>query len=359
MPELFYVANVRLPTEKAHGIQIMKTCEALAAEGVALTLIIPRRHNPITEDPFSFYDCKKIFQIKRLPCIDIMSISGFGRVGFAIQSATFSFFLFFYVLTKRKESFLARNVSLAALLSLISRKIYLELHWLPAKQSLLYKIIFKRISGVILISLGLLHAVRARGMDGKRIVVIPDAVDVELFTNVPDQANCRKTLGLPPDKKIVLYTGHFYAWKGAGLVAQVAEELSEQVLVCLVGGTEADRKSFMEKYKAPNLFFPGWKSPQEIPLWLSAADVLVLPTSARDDIGRLYTSPLKLYEYIASAKTIVASDVPSNRDVLEEDKAVYFSPDSVEDLKRALRVALQKNTPPRVVTNELEKYSWH
>src|SRR5438105_408941 len=87
--KIYYLANVRLPTEKAHGIQIMKTCEALARLGIDLELIVPRRRNPIVQEPFSFYQVEKNFKITQLPCWDLVSSNRLGAVGFWIESWTF------------------------------------------------------------------------------------------------------------------------------------------------------------------------------------------------------------------------------------------------------------------------------
>ncbi len=53
--KLIYIANARIPTEKAHGLQTMTMCEAFALKGFNLQLILPRRFNSIKEDPFKYY----------------------------------------------------------------------------------------------------------------------------------------------------------------------------------------------------------------------------------------------------------------------------------------------------------------
>ena len=70
--KIIYIANIRLPTEKAHGIQIMKMAEALANQGINLELLVPARRNDLTEDPFAFYGIKKNFQIKKVACLDFL-----------------------------------------------------------------------------------------------------------------------------------------------------------------------------------------------------------------------------------------------------------------------------------------------
>ena len=84
---LYYIANTRMPTEKAHGSQIAKMCESFAEKGADVRLIVPRRLNPIKEDVFSYYGLKKNFRIVRLSTFDLVR---FGRIGFWIQAFTFA-----------------------------------------------------------------------------------------------------------------------------------------------------------------------------------------------------------------------------------------------------------------------------
>src|SRR3989338_3221848 len=84
---ILYITNARMPTEKAHGLQRMKTCEALVRVGHELTLVTPRRCNSITADPFVYWNIPKSFPIRRLPTLDLIR---FGRAGFLVQAFTFA-----------------------------------------------------------------------------------------------------------------------------------------------------------------------------------------------------------------------------------------------------------------------------
>ena len=70
--DITYVTNVRMPTTKAHGTQMIKMCEAFASVGATVVFYVPWRHNPITEDAFSYYDVARTFDIKKLPSIDFI-----------------------------------------------------------------------------------------------------------------------------------------------------------------------------------------------------------------------------------------------------------------------------------------------
>ena len=84
---LIYLANIRMPTERAHGVQIIKMCEAFARAGEKVTLIVPARHTHLTEDPFVYYGVEKIFTIVYVPVWDTVA---WGRLGFWFESIGFA-----------------------------------------------------------------------------------------------------------------------------------------------------------------------------------------------------------------------------------------------------------------------------
>ena len=95
-----YIANSRIPTERANGIQIIHTCEALASAGMTVELVVPWRLNPLKEDPYKYYGVQKNFSIRKLPSLDLV---WFGKVGFFIQEWTFLVSVFFFLLFSRRK----------------------------------------------------------------------------------------------------------------------------------------------------------------------------------------------------------------------------------------------------------------
>ena len=69
--KIIYIANVRMPTEKAHGIQIMKMCEAFSLAEFEVELVVPWRFNKIEENAFDFYGVKRNFKIKKIFSLDL------------------------------------------------------------------------------------------------------------------------------------------------------------------------------------------------------------------------------------------------------------------------------------------------
>ena len=139
--KILYFTNSRIPTEKAHGIQIMKTCEALVKSGADLKLILPfRKNKPFKRiDTFDYYQIKLNFKIKKIWSYDpdwLMRLKDGIYIKF--QLAFFITSLFFYLLFKKNKSnyiFYTRDEYLLKLLQKFSDKVAWEAHTLPKNKS--------------------------------------------------------------------------------------------------------------------------------------------------------------------------------------------------------------------------------
>src|SRR3989344_830176 len=122
---LYYIANTRMPTEKAHGSQIAKMCESFAEKGADVRLIVPRRLNPIKEDVFSYYGLKKNFRIVRLSTFDLVR---FGRIGFWIQAFTFALSVRFLAEIPPEALIYSRDHIPLFFIRSLPNKMFLEIH---------------------------------------------------------------------------------------------------------------------------------------------------------------------------------------------------------------------------------------
>lgn len=364
--KLIYIANIRLPTEKAHGLQIMKTCEALAKQGVEVELVVPRRLNRLKDAPFEFYGVKKKFKITVLWCLDLVSLNIFGAVGFWLESWTFYHAVKKYLHTQNRAVYYTRDLPIACWLSKDLSPIYYEIHTLPDRISFKYKETWDRCDGLVVISDGLKHGLTRHGIAAEKVLLARDAVDLQMFENLPNKINCRQKLNLQLDKKIVVYTGHLYEWKGTRILAEATRLLpkSSGIEIYIVGGTQDDVDIFKNKYgNIEHLHIVGWQNHKNIPLWLRAADILVIPTSAEEKRGAIYTSPMKLFEYMLAEQPIVVSDILSLREVLDDSSAFFFKSDDSVSLAATLeKVAADyfeaRNKATKAYGLVIKKYSW-
>ena len=358
MKKIFYLANSRIPTEKAHGIQIMKTCEALSCAGADVTLVLPGRKNSIKDDPFEYYKVKNNFKISTFYTPDFVR---YGKIGAFLSYFIFSFkiLLKFY---REDEIFYSRDELPVLFLSLFGKKTFWEAH--IGKWNDLVSFTVKRVSGIIVISKGIKNYFIKNGVPEKKFLVSPDAVDLKKFSLNIGKKEARKKIGLSQDKKIIMYTGHLYGWKGADVLAESAKFFGDDVVFYFVGGTAGDIEKFKNKYEkiGGNIVVAGQKPHDDIPLYLHSADILIIPNSGKEDISRLYTSPMKLFEYMAAGRPIVVSDLPSMREILNEKNALFFIPDNFESLAESIKKILEDKNLSEKISSEARKdalnYSW-
>jgi glycosyltransferase involved in cell wall biosynthesis len=255
----------------------------------------------------------------------------------------------------------SRDETLLYLLSFLGRPFVYEIH--APKWNFLTRRVVQSAALLFSISQGLKDFYIQKGVAPERLHVAPDAVDLEQFSLSEGREACRKRLGLPLDKKIVLYAGHLYERKGAFTVGEAAPLLDDDTLVLFVGGTEDEIPDFTQRCGADtHVRILGPKPHAEIPYYLRAADVLVLPNTAKDADARLYTSPMKLFEYMASGTPVIASDVPSLREILDEQTAYFFAPDNAralaESITHVLSSAEEADRKAQAAQKCAEGYTW-
>ncbi|MDP2665214.1 MAG: glycosyltransferase family 4 protein, partial [bacterium] len=170
-------------------------------------------------------------------------------------------------------------------------------------------------------------------------IVEPNGVDFSSFTGI-EKSEARERLGLPSDVPIALYTGRFFEWKGLEILPQAAAK-TPSIRWQIVGGDRSDFIRFANGPLPENCMFAGSRPHNEMPLWFSAADVLLVLGTARDIQSYRYTSPMKLFEYLASGRTIVASNTPAIREIVSEQEAIFYTPDDPLDLAQAVQSAVR------------------
>jgi glycosyltransferase involved in cell wall biosynthesis len=357
---LLYVANARLPTEKAHGVQIMKMCEAFAQSSAKVKLIVPFRVQTAqmrqVRDLWAYYGIRQHFKLTRLPSLDLLFLyhylpAGLSYLPYYVQALTFYVCVVLYSLVHRGEVLYSREWLFFLFWLpwrwLRKRTLVLEEHTFPHRGgwgARLHLAVSRRVDRLVVITHRLKERYVAAGIPAERVLVAPDGVDLTRFENLPDKSEARRQLGLPSVGKVVCYTGHLFVWKGVYALVDAASRLSDALLL-IVGGMAQDREmlqKYLSERSIENVRLVPHVSPPEVPRFLSAADVLVLPSSAHHSISREYTSPLKLFEYMASERPIVATEVLSTQEVLRHDEnAVLVEPDNPEAIARGIRQVLE------------------
>lgn len=363
--KLFYIANIRFPTEKAHGVQIMKSCEAFADEGKEVTLFVSSRETPIKDDPFDFYNVRRNFSIQKVNNFDAFRFEKhLGPLSFWIQSILF-------LINASKISIpsevliYTRNIEIAWLFSQKGHRVAYEAHVWPESKEWLYKKFLTKVKYIICNSKGTEIEFKKKGFT--HTFSVPNGVDTDIFNAHIDSVEFRAKFGFPSDKKIVMYTGHLYAWKGIDVVIEAGKILKENndILFVLVGGTQTDIKKYkeiIEKEGLKNTMLCGHQEQSTMPYYLACADVFVLPNVPISRESERYTSPIKMFEYMASKRPIIASNLPSIQEILNENNAVIVESGNADSLVKGIIKGLDNNEYTKKIVenafNDVQEYTW-
>ena len=341
--KLLYLANARIPTEKAHGLQIMQNCEAFSEAGADVTLWAARRFNPGGRgvDPWAHYGVARNFRLRRLPCIDLHPLVPertdlLAKLVFFLQLGSYALAALIGALFTRADIYYSRDAITLLLLSLIKprRALAYEAHkYAPTGRGRwLQRATLRRVGTVIAITPSLRADLIALGADASRTMTAHDGVQAARFAAVPDRAAARRALRWPADRFIVGYVGRLHTLaldKGVGLLVDALARV-EGAALALVGGpddmAEALRARWIGHGLPPERFtYVGQVAPDTVPTYLHACDVCAMPHPDNPQFARA-TSPLKLFEYMAAGRAVVASDLPGWADVVRDGETALLVP---------------------------------
>lgn len=361
---IVYVANVRLPTERAHGIQIMEMCRAFAREGHEVRLVVPKRRNRIKASPWEHYGMKPDFEILEVPMLDFIPFDRLlGRFALWLNALWFSLSAKSAVRAFAPDLVYSRDPWFHGL-DPRARYVF-EAHDFPSGVTSLHRRAWASSARVVTVTEGLRRAFIEAGVSETKLSVAHDGVDAATFDVKETKARARAALGLPAEGFIAAYTGHLYPYKGADDLLEACAHLRPATRVIFVGGRPDDLarlRARADEVGASNAVFVGPVPHVRVPLYLRAADVAVLPTRAADRHAAEFLSPLKLFEYLAAGKAIVATDTPSVREVLTDRSAVLVPPSDPAALAQALNdladVPTKREALEREAARVAEKHSW-
>lgn len=361
---IVYLTPATFPSRSAKSIHIMKMCQAFAQNGHRVTLVTADKNDSDDadfQDVFSYYGVDRCFDMRRIPWMKLKSIR---RIVFAIWASLMS-------RRFKPDIVYTRCIFCCYFSTLLGLDVIFEAHTPMEEKKRIQKSLFHK-------------TIRSPRL--RKIVVITQALKKhfkekytlkkELLCVAPDGADPVSNQALPtmlPKKGSRLqigYLGHLYKGKG------FEEVVSRLPLLCpwadfhVVGGTHDILDIYRQKYKeVENLTLHGYIPHSQTSQYLLAFDLVLLPnqnsmytTNKERDIAR-WTSPLKLFEYMAAGKPIIASDLPVLREILKHEyNALLCPPNDIKAWKLAIERLQDKALRQklgRTAHNEfMAKYTW-
>lgn len=386
--KLLYIANARVPGEKAHTYQILKMCEAFKINGFDVELVVPFRFQSkqmkAVGDIWQYYGISERFKVATLPSLDFFFVPGLPlRIQyplFYLQAASFYASATLYSLLRSGEIIYSRDPQFLFVLSLIKPswrlRMYYEAHTFPGSRigKWLRLWVGRRIGGLIVITNKLKELYMELSVPEEKISVAPDGVDLAKFAISMTRDQARREVGLPLDKKIIGYVGRFHTMemkKGLDTVIKALRILKEEgfdnLILCFVGGPLEMIPFYLElakkeRIREEDLIFVNHVPPGRIPLYLRSFDICTMPFPWTEHFA-YYASPLKLFEYMASKTPIVATDLPSTGEILRDgENAVLVEPDDpkalAEGIERTLSDAELAARIGRQAREDVRQYTW-
>jgi glycosyltransferase involved in cell wall biosynthesis len=329
--KIAYLSGYLIPSRRASSVHVMNMCQSLARNGHDVTLFGFVESGQEQLDPFEYYGVSQTFALQRR--------SSRRRRGEALLAIPW-----LYQQLRRHDRrdtlVYSRSLYWAVLAACMRFRVIYESHWVPPTRSFLWleRRLFasRSFEKMVVISDALKAAYRSICDPSLAIDVCHDAA------NPPaGDAVARDAWPSERDALQVGYTGSLGRGRGIELILECAESLP-QCDFHLAG--EPDQKSQVWKPEdRPNVHLHGFLQPSQVQGFLARCNVLLMPyqgglvLSRRGVDSTSWMSPMKMFEYMAARKAIIASDLPVLREVLTERNAVLVDAHDVNAWVEAIR----------------------
>jgi glycosyltransferase involved in cell wall biosynthesis len=393
---VLYLGSTDLPQPKARAIQIVHTCHALARAGADVTLVAGRRGRRGPRSALRDYGLAPHPRLRliRVPIARIPPtappkvLAWFTRVWQMSYLAGLMAILPGELAARRPDVIFARDLRTARLAvgpaRAVGARLVFEVHGLPSfevaqragranlptsevgRLRSLEQDVFDRADLIVTIT----ECARQILIDDYRVLparvrTVADGTTLRPVEIVPTRA------ALPADAPAIYYVGQLYPWKGAGLVVEVAARVPEARFV-IVGGMpngergDPDVDALQRRAQALGISdrvdLRGYLPYRQVAEELAQARAALLPLPD-EPVARYFTSPLKLFDYMAAGVPIVSSNLPALCEVLRhEDNALLAEAGNADAFAAAIRRLL---ADPPLATRlghqarvDVARYSW-
>ena len=338
--KIIYISNSIIPSRSANSIHVMKMCQSFASLGHEVILLAPDfcdEYEKNILDDFSFYNVEKTFKLVKLK---VPKIKG--------KTFLYTLKIFLYLINNKSDLVYGRFILGCYLSTFIKRKTVFESHSSIYKDNKLSQNIFNKLirssffKKLVVISQKLKDIYIEEDIISEKIFVAHDGAD--------EVKNLEEKISLKEYGKLNIgYIGHLYEGKGMEVIEQIAPKLPD-FRFHIVGGTLKDIEYWSEKMNFKNVFFYGFVRQDLVQKYINSMDICLLPNQniifthgdSKQNISE-YTSPLKMFEYMASKKAIIASDLPVLKEVLTPKNAYLVGYNDYDNWIDAIHVLENEN----------------
>ncbi|WP_072622294.1 glycosyltransferase [Spirulina major] len=203
----------------------------------------------------------------------------------------------------------------------------------------------------------------ANGMPPEKIRQFHNGFNRGFYERHPDQAQAWRDRLLTADQSLVVYAGALEPFKGIDIILDIAPQFPD-VQFALAGGPPTQIAHYEAELKTrhlTNVSLLGYLSHDRLAPLLQAADILVYPHHAGNAAN--FTSPMKLFDYIAAGRNIISTTIPPLREFQTSPLiTAWAEPDNPQDFALQLRKTLTTQpawTPQGLYPwNAVQSYSW-
>ena len=312
---LTYLFNSAVPSHNAGSTQVIKTCEGLIQHNNEVFIITP--NTGLKKSLKSFYDLKST--PKRI------KLKYFTKHPQGIKYYIFSILSVIKAMSLKTDLFITRNLFTLIILNIFKKKTIIEIHHDLSNEGRIVKFIYKNFK--ILNSKNILRVIaitkpvkkfliKTLGVNKNKIRIIPSASSLSL-----------KFKPLKKKKKYRIgYFGSLEKSKGLEFIIKLAK-IDKINNYFIYGGKKNDIDELNKTNNVKNLFLNKFVSYKNLKYHLDKMDVLIMPSNKRQlkslgGIGNIakYTSPLKLFDYLAAGKFIIISDLKVFSEIIRNNK---------------------------------------
>lgn len=358
--KIVYISNSIIPSKNANSIHVMKMCQAFADNGHEVILLAPLHKDNISNiNIFDYYGVRNNFKIKFISFINIPKLWSFS---YAMNT-------YRYIKQLKVDIVYGRDLKSCYLGTKVNEsiKVIYEPHKPFGKHNVIDKIVLK---------------LMIQQNSFIKLVVISDSLK-SMYKKITSFKNCKIDVAhdgadKPKDNKKITsiknsqrlnvgYTGHLYQGRGIDIILEIAKKI-DYMNFHIVGGNLIDIEFWKSKTSLKNVIFHGFVEPSEVYKYVNSFDIMLAPyqnkvsIAGKDDSSK-YMSPLKIFEYMASKKAIVISDLDVLHEVLNNDEVIYVKYNNILQWVDAIKKLENNNDRNNLSLNSYNKfinnYTWN